>query len=72
MNRGNREQNGNIMIHRYRPRAEYLQRDSDKTKAALELERQRTQGRVLTEEEYKEVSVKLLRDSIQDTEPDLF
>ena len=44
---------------RYRQRAEHLQRDIDETKAALELELQRTQGRMLTELEYKDMMEKV-------------
>ena len=44
---------------RYRQRAEHLQRDLDETKAALELELQRTQGRMLTEEEHKDMVEKV-------------
>ena len=44
---------------RYRQRAEHLQRDLEETKAALELELQRTQGKMLTEEEHKDMLEKL-------------
>ena len=44
---------------RFRQRAEHLQRDIDETKAALELEMKRTQGRMLSEEEYKGVMEKV-------------
>ena len=44
---------------RYRQRAEHLQRDLDETKSALELEFERTKGRMLTEVEYKEMMEKV-------------
>ncbi|XP_065676121.1 nucleoprotein TPR-like isoform X1 [Hydra vulgaris] len=44
---------------RFRQRAEHLQRDIDETKAALELEMKRTQGHMLSEEEYKDVMEKV-------------
>jgi len=44
---------------RYRQRAEHLQRDLDETKEALELELQRTQGKMLTEEEHNDMVEKL-------------
>ena len=44
---------------RYRQRAEHLQRDLEETKEALELELQRTQGKMLTEEEHKDMLEKL-------------
>ena len=44
---------------RYRQRAEHLQRDLDETKAALELEFERTKGRMLTEAEFKDINEKV-------------
>ncbi|XP_057291201.1 nucleoprotein TPR-like isoform X3 [Hydractinia symbiolongicarpus] len=44
---------------RYRQRAEHLQRDLDENKAALELELERTKGRMLTEEEHNDIMEKV-------------
>lgn len=44
---------------RYRQRAEHLQRDLEESKKALELEFERTKGRMLTEQEHKEVTEKV-------------
>ena len=44
---------------RYRQRAEHLQRDLDESKTALELEQQRTKGRMLTEDEHNELLEKV-------------
>ncbi|XP_065676170.1 nucleoprotein TPR-like isoform X2 [Hydra vulgaris] len=44
---------------RFQQQAEHLQRDINQTKAALELEMKRTQGHMLSEEEYKDVMEKV-------------
>lgn len=44
---------------RYRQRADFLQRELDETIRALETERQRTQGRMLSEQEFADTMEKV-------------